>query len=356
MQREKIVRLRQQTCVDRIAFQGDRRQRPTISIAMKGARTVLIGVDLPMRGPLATPVTMTRLAQAAEDLGYGYITLGDHIVIPNQISAPYPYAEDGDFPAAARAGRHELLTTISFLAAKTTRIRFMTGIFVVPHRPAMLAAKMLATIDILSGSRLTVACGSGWLKEEFEAIAAPPFDRRGTVTDEHIRAFRELWTSENPTFDGEFVKFSGITFSPKPEPPGPPLWIGGESPAALKRAARMGDGWYPIGSNPTHPLDTLERYCAAVARLRQLTAEAGRDPAAMGLGYFCMHHGATNTQIDGRRGLFLGSPDDIAGDLAAMREMGVGYVDFRLGAPTVEETIANMTRFQSETVSRMTAG
>ena len=109
-----------------------------------------------------------------------------------------------------------MLTVHAFLAASTTSLRLLTSVMVVPHRPPVLTAKVLATIDILSGGRLIVGCGAGWLREEFEAIQAPDFDRRGAVTAEYIRAFKELWTSESPTFDGEFCSFTNLYFEPKP--------------------------------------------------------------------------------------------------------------------------------------------
>jgi probable F420-dependent oxidoreductase len=317
--------------------------------------TMLIGLDMPIRGPLATPEIMTRIAVEAEAMGYGYVVLGDHIVMPNTIRAPYPYTESGELPLPGRAGRHEQLTTIAYLAAKTTRLRFVTGIMVVPHRPPVLAAKVLATIDILSAGRLTVACGAGWLKEEFEALNLPPFAERGTVTDEYLAVFRELWAKESSRFEGKYVRFSDVEFTPKPvQKPHPPLWIGGEGGPAMRRAARTGDGWYPIGTNPSHPLDTLERYRSAVEHLRGLAREAGRDPARIALGYYCAQHGAIEQPAgSGGRKLFVGSPAEIAGDLGAFAKLGVTCVDFRLGAPTADEAIANMRRFREDVLARI---
>src|SRR6266567_4427207 len=122
----------------------------------------------------------------------------------------------------------------------------------------VLTAKILSTIDVMSGGRIMVGVGAGWLEEEFEALGAPPFAERGKATDEYLQAFRELWTKDKPHFDGRFVKFTNIVFVPKPvQKPHPPLWVGGESGPAMRRAARLGNGWYPIGSNPRFPLNTL---------------------------------------------------------------------------------------------------
>jgi probable F420-dependent oxidoreductase len=169
---------------------------------------------------------------------------------------------------------------LSFIAARTQKARLLTSVMVLPHRGPVLTAKMLASINVLSGGRLIVGCGVGWMQEEFEAIGAPPFDERGDVADEYIRVFRELWTSDNPTFDGRYASFSDIKLGPRPvQKPHSPIWIGGESPRALRRAARLGDGWYPIGTNSTYPVDTPERVSYALARLRHYAEEAGRDPA-----------------------------------------------------------------------------
>ncbi len=311
-----------------------------------------IGFNAPTSGPLATAETLTQLAVEGEAMGFDYLTFSDHIVIPTDISARYPYSETGEFPQGARAGRHEQLTEVTFVAAKTSRIRLVTSVMVVPHRPAVLTAKMLATIDALSNGRLTVGVGAGWLKEEFEAIGAPPFAERGAVTDEYVQAFRELWTSKDPRFAGRHVKFEGILFEPKPtQRPHPPIWVGGESPPALRRTARLGDAWYPIGTNPAHPLDSLPRYQAGIARLRKLSAEAGHNPA---LAYRCSKHGTDLPPKagDNERRLFSGAPNEIARDLRDFKTIGVGYVDFTFANATVSTTLTDMKRFRDEVLAR----
>jgi probable F420-dependent oxidoreductase len=311
-----------------------------------------IGFNAPTSGPLATAEALTQLAVEGEAMGFDYLTFSDHIVIPTDISARYPYSETGEFPQGARAGRHEQLTEVTFVAAKTSHIRLVTSVMVVPHRPAVLTAKILATIDALSNGRLTVGIGAGWLKEEFEAIGAPPFAERGAVTDEYVEAFRELWTSNDPRFAGRHVKFEGILFEPKPpQHPHPPIWVGGESPPALRRTARLGDAWYPIGTNPAHPLDSLPRYQAGIARLRKLATETGRNPA---LAYRCSKHGTDLPPKagDGERRLFSGGPNEIAGDLRDFKTLGVGYVDFTFANTTAAATLADMKRFRDEVLAR----
>ena len=312
---------------------------------------MLIGFNAPTAGPLAAPEHLTRLVVGGEALGFDYATFSDHVVIPTDIQAKYPYSSTGEFPAGSRAERHEQLIEVAFLAAKTTRLRLVTSVMVVPHRPAVLTAKMLSTIDVLSGGRLTLGIGAGWLKEEFEAIGAPDFAARGKVTDEYIRAFIELWAKDSPRFAGEFVSFDNIVFAHKPvQKPHPPIWIGGESGPALRRTARIGDAWYPIGTNPANPLDSLARFKTQVARLRKMTEDAGRDPNSVGLAFRCTAHGeAVPAQAgDGERRLFSGKPAEIAADMRAFRDMGVGSLDFGFGGATVDAMLAEMQQFRSQ--------
>ena len=142
-----------------------------------------IGFNAPTAGPLASPEAITRLLQGGEAMGYAYATFSDHVVIPTDIHAIYPYSDNGEFPAGARGARHEQLTEVMFAAARTSTLRLVTSVMVVPHRPAVLTAKILSTIDIFSNGRLTLGIGAGWLREEFEALGAPVIDRQHVVAD-----------------------------------------------------------------------------------------------------------------------------------------------------------------------------
>ena len=315
-----------------------------------------IGFNLPISGPLSSPEVVVRVAQQGEALGYNYLTLTDHIVLPNLRVLGYPYSESGEFFGEGPECRHEQLTAASFIAAKTSRIRLVLAVIVVPHRPAVLAAKMLSTIDVLSGGRLVVGIGAGWLQAEFDALAVPSFVERGRITDEYVRAFRSLWTEDAPRFDGSWVKFSGIRFEPKPaQKPHPPIWVGGESGPSLRRAARLGDGWYPIGSNNKHLLDSLPRYRAGIERLRRRTAEAGRDPASVALAYRVKRYGegVPDRASDGERRLFSGSIADIIDDFRVLRWLGVDAVDIDFERPDPETSLAEMRRFQELVISRL---
>jgi probable F420-dependent oxidoreductase len=315
-----------------------------------------IGFNLPISGPLSSPEILTRIVQEGEALGYDYVTLTDHLVLPNLRVPGYPYSESGEFFSEDPERRHEQLTTAAYIAAKTSRLRLVLAVMVVPHRPAVLAAKMLATIDVLSGGRLVVGVGAGWLEAEFDAVVGTPYAARGPVTDEYLRAFQVLWTEEAPRFDGKWVKFDGIILSPRPlQQPHPPIWVGGESGPALRRAARVGDAWYPIGSNNRHLLDTLPRYRAAIDRLRRLTAAVGRDPASVALCYRIKRYGKALPEkaSDGERRLFSGDTADIVADLESLRGLGVSAIDVDFECPDPEASIAEMRRFKEQVLSRL---
>ncbi|WP_187830080.1 TIGR03619 family F420-dependent LLM class oxidoreductase [Siccirubricoccus phaeus] len=314
------------------------------------------GFSAPVGGPMARNVPLTLLCQEAEAMGFAYATVSDHVVIPRNIHAKYPYTDTGEFPATSRGERHDQLTEIAFLAAKTKTLRFVTSVMVVPHRPAVLTAKMLATIDVLSEGRLTVGIGAGWLEEEFLALQTAPFAARGKVTDEYILACKALWAAEAPEFAGEYVRFGDISFAPKPvQQPHPPIWVGGESGPALRRTAKLGDAWYPIGTNPAFPLDGLKRYEAGVARLRKLTAEAGRDPAAVGLAYRVQRYGpeVPAKAGDGERRLFSGEAAAIVEDLRALKTLGVTSVDLTFPGGDADAVLAAMRSFADTILAKV---
>jgi probable F420-dependent oxidoreductase len=313
------------------------------------------GFNAPVSGPLASSANLARIVAEGEAMGYDFCTISDHVIIPRDIHAKYPYSETGEFPARSRGDRHEQLTAAMFVAAKTKSLRLVLSVMVVPHRPAPLAAKMLATIDVLSDGRLTVGIGAGWCKEEFEALGTPPFAERGAVTDEYIAAFRELWTNENPHFDGKYTRFDDVLFEPRPVQSPPPIWVGGESGAALRRTAKTGDGWYPIGTNPNFRFDSLKRFRAGVERLRRMTREAGRDPDKVTLAYRITQYGNAipEKNVDGDRRLFSGSDGAIIDDLKAFKDLGVAHIDFAFEGTSVDTVLGNMRRLRNEVMAKV---
>jgi probable F420-dependent oxidoreductase len=317
---------------------------------------VQIGFNLPNSGPLSAVGSMTRIATEGEAMGFDYLTMTDHVVLPDTKVPGYPYSESGEFYEEAPIERHEQIVGMAYVAAKTSRIRLVAAVLVVPHRPAVLAAKMLATLDVLSGGRLVLGIGAGWLKSEFDAVVTTPFPERGAVTDEYIDAFRLLWTERAPRFAGRYTKFDGIVLEPKPvQKPHPPIWVGGEGPAALRRAARIGNAWYPIGSNNQHLLDTLPRLKAGIAKLHKATTGAGRDPSSVEVAFRVKRYGAAvpPKATDGERRLFSGSEADLIDDLRALRDMGVTAIDIDFGRPTADAVIAEMRRFRKAVIDKI---
>ena len=306
------------------------------------------GFGLPTRGPMAAPQSLATLARTGEELGFAIISVSDHIIIPKAINSTYPYNESGTFAGSPSGECLEQLSLLSFLVGVTSSAKLLTSVMVLPHRPPVLTAKMLATIDVLSNGRLIVGCGVGWMREEFEAIGAPSYDARGSVGDEYIRAFKELWTSDNPAFEGKYCRFANVAFAPKPvQKPHPPIWIGGESPAALRRAGRLANAWYPIGSNQRFPVGTLAQFAEYAARVKRYATEAGRDPSSLDFAYSANWHNDQQAQTlsGGQRRPLTGTPQQIADDIKRYEELGVRHMMVNLQGETQAQTLERMQRF-----------
>ena len=214
------------------------------------------GFYLPPRGPLGNPDDIAEIVRAGEALGYATIVVGDHIVFPVTVASRYPYTVDGGFPGVGDA--LEQLTLMSYVAGLTTTSRLVTSVMILPHRNPLATAKILATIDVLSNGRVTVGVGVGWMREEFEALGAPDFDKRGASSNEYLEILKKCWTLDPVSHDGEFYSFKDLHCMPHPmQKPHPPIWIGGHSRAALKRVAKYGDGWHPVGATAASPLPPL---------------------------------------------------------------------------------------------------
>ena len=298
------------------------------------------GLHLPASSAGVKPEELVRFAQRAEALGFYCITVADHVVVPKNISVPYPYTIDGKYPGT---GYHlETLMTMSFLAGATQRIRFVTSVMILPYRNPIVTAKMLASLDVLSGGRVIVGAGVGWMKEEFETIRTEPFDERGKVTDEYIAAFRELWTSDNPSFHGKYCNFADIIFLPKPvQKPTIPIWIGGHSKQAIRRAARLGDGWHPIGGVPTIPLEP-EGIKEDIATLFEYAVKAGREPKKIRVALKGSLFDREKQITPGKRRRFIGNAEETASDIRDYRAAGVDTMIFDVRRPSVAETLERM--------------
>lgn len=209
-----------------------------------------------------------ELAQAAEEAGFESIWTIDHVVVPEHYAPNYPYSEDGRMSSGVPSNsRPDAIVWMTYVAAATKNLKLGTGVLVLPQRQLVTTAKQIATLDQMSGGRVLLGVGVGWMPEEFKALGVP-FEQRGKRTDEYIEAMRELWTSDLPTYHGEFVAFEGVHCRPRPANGAVPIIIGGHSKAAAKRAGRLGDGFFPAREF-VHELGDL---------VRETAEEVGRDP------------------------------------------------------------------------------
>jgi len=243
-----------------------------------------IGLFAPLGNGNASAEILRSLGREAEDRGFESIWVPEHVVLFDDYESRYPYAADGRFPGGGDTGLLEPLTALTYLAAVTDRIRLGSGICLVPQRNPVYTAKQVVDLDCLSGGRVDFGVGVGWLREEFEAVAVP-FARRGTRTDEYLQVMRSLWNDEVSSFEGEHYTLPACRMYPKPvQQPHPPIHIGGESAAAMRRAARHGDGWYSFNRLPDElddPLERLDGMLAEVGRSRgdfQLTVSPYLNP------------------------------------------------------------------------------
>ncbi|HEX6311877.1 MAG TPA: LLM class F420-dependent oxidoreductase, partial [Acidimicrobiia bacterium] len=201
------------------------------------------GIIFANAGPLGEPGLTTGLARLAEERGFESLWTVEHTVIPGGYASQYPYDDSGKMPGGDAVPITDPLIWMTWVAAVTTRLRVATGILILPQRNPLVLAKELATLDVLSNGRVELGIGVGWLREEFEALGVP-FEERGARTDEYVAALRCLWSPGPSTFEGRFASFSDCNSYPKPvQENGIPIVVGGHSPAAARRAGRLGDGF-----------------------------------------------------------------------------------------------------------------
>jgi probable F420-dependent oxidoreductase len=299
-----------------------------------------------------------KIAIDAERLRYDSAFVSDHVVLPvSSARSTYPYSPTRQLPGGAAQNYLEPLALLAFLAHATQRIRLGTSVLVVPYRNPLLAAKMLATVDVLSGGRLILGAGVGWLVEEFEALATEPFEARGRVTDEYLTLMRRAWTTDPVSFDGRYYTIKDVHVMPKPrQRAGIPIWIGGHTEAALRRTAALGNAWHPIGLRPPallHP----EEYAASVRTLRAYAKEAGRDPDEITLTFRVpMRVQPTRAKAaGGDRPLFQGTATEVLGDVSTYAALGVTHFIFDPTSADVRETLANYERFAADVRPRLRA-
>jgi probable F420-dependent oxidoreductase len=294
--------------------------------------TLPIGCTLPTSGSAAEPGALGALAQTAEALGFDSIWISDHVVVPERIESSYPYSPDGRFPTSPNQPYLDPIPTLSYLAGRTSRVRLGTHVLVLPYRHPLLTAKMIATLDNLSGGRIDFGIGVGWMREEFEALGQQTYDRRGAATDEQLRILKKVWTEGVTSYDGEFWSFPTLGALPMPvQKPHPPIWVGGHSKAARRRTAHLADGWLPIGTRPPALLPP-DDIAAGIADIRAEATRVGRDPNSIRVCF------STSVNFE----------EDAAAKLRQYAEIGVQSFIVSFGAHPPGEIERRLRRFAEE--------
>jgi probable F420-dependent oxidoreductase len=307
------------------------------------------GFAMPGRGPLARPDVLLKLAEKADALRYSFIFVTDHVVIPVTYDSTYPYAPSGRPAGDWTQGYMEPLALMSFLAGATSRVRLGTSVLVIPYRNPVVTAKMLATLDVMSGGRIILGAGVGWLREEFEALRSPAFAERGSVTDEYLRLMRECWTREPVEWSGTHYRMAPMSVMPKPVQGSIPIWTGGHTDAALRRTGELADGWHPIGHRPPATLHPAE-YAEKVGVIHGWARKAGRDPQDITLSLRAPLE-LVSSRVKppgGDRVPFRGSAAEIVQDVKTYQAVGVSDFIFDLTPQDLRGQLAMMERFAEE--------
>jgi probable F420-dependent oxidoreductase len=232
-----------------------------------------LGISFANSGKFSRPELFAELVRGCETLGFESIWTVEHVVIP-QPHMPYPGSKDGRMPGGDEVPIPDPLIPLAYAAALTIRLKLSTGVIILPQRHPLYLAKQLATLDLLSGGRMMVGIGSGWMKEEFDSLQIP-FNQRGARTDESIEAMRALWNEPVASFHGKHFHFHDVKSFPKPiQKGGIPIHIGGHSAAAARRAGRFGDGFFPTLTDP-------KKLSELFNLTREEAKKAGRDADAI---------------------------------------------------------------------------
>lgn len=288
-------------------------------------------VAIPHANRFATPSAIRAVAKATEELGYDSLWVSDHIIVPEGETYVPEYMD-------------EPLAVLTFLAAETNHITLGTSVLILPYRDPVFTAKFLSTVDVLSDGRLVVGVGAGWMAEEFAALSVP-FQERGPRTDEYLRVMKNLWTTETSEFSGAFVNYRGMRMFPKTAPSRRgtiPVYVGGNGPASVRRAAQLGDAWHPINLAPAETGD-------AVAAYRKACEQFGRTPGPVCLRF--MPTGRTAAG-DGPPPL-SGTPHEQAADVRTWAEGGIDELMLSLPARTVDDLVSLLRKFMREVAPRV---
>ena len=288
-----------------------------------------------------SPATFITIAQLAEEYGVASLWFGDHVILPSSTVASHPGL--GLPPGSAiRNGEpfFDATAVMAWLGTQTNHVRLGFSILVIPYRNPVTTAKFLASVDVLTEGRLILGSGVGSFVEEFRALNAP-YEARGQVTDEYLAVMRELWTADEPSFDGDHYHLEpGLTFLPKPAHGTIPIWVGGNTKAAMRRAIRLGEGWLPVYNTHDVLRQKWEQLCG-------LALSEGRDPSSITFAHHIrlfVDEGARSEAPPG-----IGSPSKIADDIARFAELGVEHLVLATPpGPTTAAIRTQIERFGNE--------
>jgi probable F420-dependent oxidoreductase len=305
------------------------------------------GFGLPHAGAAANGPDIVRFARRAEALGFESIWSGDHIVLPVAGTNQYPYTTDGSFARPATEGFLEPYTLLAYVAAATKTIKLGLTVIILPYRNPIVQAKMLACLDVLSGGRLICGVGVGWLEKEFQVLQASYKDR-GPVSDEYLEIFNILWTEDHPEFHGKFYDFDGIAMYPKPiQQPSIPIWVGGHSRRAIRRAVRYGQAWHPTRQTP----DFVEQH---LPYLRQEAARQGRDPDEPTISLKRALHftdiGLTGEVLSRSSHALIGTTQEIINDIQRCQDIGIQQLTFDYHTGRVDDMLKIIEHFAGAVV------
>jgi probable F420-dependent oxidoreductase len=278
-----------------------------------------LGFFLPHLGPAADPDAVLTVATAAEDMGYESLWVTERLLFPLEPKTPYPGSPDGKMPELYQ-DVIDPLSSLTFVAARTSRIRLGTSVLNLPWYSPVLLARQLTAVDVLSGGRLLVGFGMGWSADEYDAVGAD-MSNRGKRADEALEVLHAIWTSDPVEFHGTFYTVPRSIIRPKPvQKPHPPIYMAAYSPGAMARIARYADGWMPAGV-------PVEGMAEMFGGIKAMAAEAGRDPDALEMPVRA-NVVITDAPLGDDRMIFTGSSEQIAADIAAVRDVGTTELSF----------------------------
>ena len=304
------------------------------------------GVFLPVSGRATGRSTLADAAQRAERWGFASVWTAERMVMPWEISTPYPYAEGSAFIVPPDRPFLEDLTCLAFLAGCTEKVWLGVSVMVLPFRHPLHWAKVATTIDTLSEGRLILGVGIGWLLEEFEALGVR-FEDRAAMSDEQLQVVDVLLTEERCSFEGRFYRFHDVAFYPKSHRrPRFPIWVGGEGRRAQRRAALYGDAWFPYFVRVT-PEELGSRF----DNVRRIAADHGRDgPLTLNC---CLPVEVTVEPVPQEDDRLRGSPDQLTEALRRFAGVGVEHIALQFMVPRYPERLAQMERFAGEVLPNL---